>query len=151
MINVNRRDFLIVASGAAAAFVAGLPAIAVAAGDEMATAIEAFTGGAAVSEGDISIDLPEIAENGNTVPIAVSIDSPMTSDSYVKSVTVLASGNPSPGVATFHFSPASGSAEASTRLRLAKTQDVVVLAAMSDGSFRKAVSTVKVTIGGCGG
>lgn len=151
MVNVNRRDFLIVASGAAAAFVVGMPAIALGSEDKMAAAIEAFTGGAATTEGGVSIELPEIAENGNTVPIGISIDSPMTADSYAKSAIILASGNPNPGVATFHFSPASGSADASTRLRLAKTQDVVVVAAMSDGSFRKAVSTVKVTIGGCGG
>lgn len=151
MMNMKRRDFMIVASGAAAAFVAGLPSTVLASSDATNDAIKAFTKGAAVSEGGVTIDVPEIAENGNTVPLSVSVDSPMTEADHVKSVLILASGNPNPGVATFHFSAMSGDSTASTRLRLARTQEVVAVAAMSDGSFKKAQSTVKVTIGGCGG
>ena len=151
MMNMKRRDFMIVATGAAAAYVAGLPTTVLASADKTQTAIDAFTKGGSVTEGGVTIDVPEIAENGNTVPLSVSVDSPMTEAGYVKSILILASGNPSPGVATFHFSTLSGSCEASTRLRLSKTQDIVAVAAMSDGTFKKAQSTVKVTIGGCGG
>lgn len=113
--------------------------------------IDKFTGGKEAKEGKISLDLPEIAENGNTVPISLTVESPMTKDNYVKRVIVVADGNPNGGVATFHFSPSSGVAEASTRMRLAKTQNVMAVAEMSDGSFYKTSKQVKVTVGGCGG
>lgn len=99
----------------------------------------------------IKLDLPEIAENGNTVPMKFEIDSPMSAADYVKSVHVFAEGNPRPDVATFHFSPASGKAAASTRMRLAKTQNIVAVAEMSDGKVYMTKKEVKVTIGGCGG
>jgi len=99
----------------------------------------------------VKLDLPEIAENGNTVPMTVSVESPMTEQSYVTDVLVLADGNPNAGVATFHFSPASGVAEANTRIRLASTQNIIAVAKMNDGSFYMASKPVKVTIGGCGG
>jgi sulfur-oxidizing protein SoxY len=116
--------------------------------DEMA---KKFTGGSAPVEGKVKLDLPEIAENGNTVPITVSVESPMTDKEYVKEVIVLADGNPNAGIATFHFSPASGVAEANTRIRLANTQNIVAIAKTSDGKFYTAKKQVKVTIGGCGG
>ena len=107
--------------------------------------------GRTVNEGRISLDVPEIAENGNTVPVAFEIDSPMTDDDYVQAVHVMADGNPAPEVASFSFTPMNGLAAASIRIRLAKTQNVVVLAEMNDGSVYMAKSEVKVTIGGCGG
>ena len=103
------------------------------------------------SEGRIELDLPQIAENGNTVPISIAIDSPMTEDDYVKTVHVFADGNPRPDVASFHFTPACGTASCSTRIRLAKTQNIVAVAEMSNGDVYMAKSEVKVTIGGCGG
>ncbi|MHA1546133.1 MAG: thiosulfate oxidation carrier protein SoxY [Alphaproteobacteria bacterium] len=113
--------------------------------------IDAFTGGAKPQVGRVTLGAPEIAENGNTVPISVSVESPMTADDYVVAVLIVAPGNPNPGVATLLFSPLSGKAEASTRMRLAKTQDVIAVAKMSDGSFFMDTRSVKVTIGGCGG
>jgi sulfur-oxidizing protein SoxY len=113
--------------------------------------IKAFTGGKDVKEGGVSLELPEIAENGNTVPLRVLVDSPMTAESYVKRVLIVADGNPRPGVGTFRFSAKSGRAEASTRIRLAKTQNVIAVAELSDGTFTMAKKAVKVTIGGCGG
>jgi sulfur-oxidizing protein SoxY len=83
--------------------------------------------------------------------MTVSVESPMTEQSHVTDVLVVANGNPRAGVATFHFSPASGVAEANTRIRLASTQDVIAVAKMNDGSFFMASKQVKVTIGGCGG
>ena len=114
-------------------------------------AIDELTGGGALSEGRIKLDVPEIAENGNTVPIKFSVESPMTDDDYVKTVHIFAEGNPLPSVGSFHFTPASGKAAASTRMRLAKTQNVVAVAEMSDGSLYTAKKEIKVTIGGCGG
>ncbi|MDF1670802.1 MAG: thiosulfate oxidation carrier protein SoxY [Roseovarius sp.] len=129
------------AIGASAVVVAGLPIRALAAGDDDITA---FTGGADVGEGGITLTAPEIAENGNTVPIEVSAEG-------ASEILVLATGNPVPAVATFKFGPLAASQAASTRIRLAKTQDVVAVAKMADGSFVKASASVKVTIGGCGG
>ena len=118
-----------------------LPIPAMAAIDEL---VNAFTGGADVGSGDISLDAPEIAENGNTVPIGVSAPG-------AEEVILFAPGNPTPPVATFKFGPAAGEQAASTRIRLAKTQDVLAIARMADGSFIQTTATVKVTIGGCGG
>jgi sulfur-oxidizing protein SoxY len=114
-------------------------------------AIKKFTGGKTPTQGKVKLDLPEIAENGNTVPMTVTVDSPMTEQSHVTDVLVVANENPRSGVVTFHFSPASGVAEANTRIRLAATQDVIAVAKMNDGSFYVASKQVKVTIGGCGG
>ena len=135
----TRREALALGLGATA--VAMLPMRASAAADE---AIAAFTGGAEVGEGGVTLTAPEIAENGNTVP--VSVDAPGAA-----AILILAMGNPTPGVAQFNFGPAAGSQAASTRIRLAGTPDVVAIAKLADGSFAKAQSTVKVTIGGCGG
>ena len=113
--------------------------------------IKEFTGGAEIQSGRVELVTPEIAENGNTVPVSVLVESPMTADDYVTDVLILADGNPRPGVATFRFTALSGEAEASTRIRLAKTQNVIAVAKMSDGSFYMDKQPVKVTIGGCGG
>jgi sulfur-oxidizing protein SoxY len=147
-MQVTRRQALGLSAGAAA-FMAFAPAFA----DEAATEkmLMEFTGGKSPGSGKISLKAPEIAENGNTVPITVSVDSEMTESSYVESVTLLADGNPNPGVATFHFSPMSGEASATTRMRLAGTQNVIAVAKMNDGSVFMDKKQVKVTIGGCGG
>ena len=84
------------------------------------------------------MDLPEIAENGNTVPFTVIVDSPMTEKDYVKAMYVISTGNPQPGVATFRFTPQSGKAAVASRMRLARTQDIIALAELSDGKFLQA-------------
>lgn len=139
--------------GGGAAVAAGLtvmPRLALA--DEAAVA-EAIAGmvGDMPPESGVSLDLPEIAENGNSVPLTFEIDAPMGDDVYVKDVMVLADGNPWPDVAVFHFTPMSGKAAGSTRLRLAGTQNVVAVAQLSDGTAMMGKKQVKVTIGGCGG
>jgi sulfur-oxidizing protein SoxY len=101
--------------------------------------------------GKVTVRMPEIAENGNTVPLTVSVDSPMTPQNYVKSIHVVADDNPNPEVMSVHFTPASGKAEVSTRMRLAKTQNVIAYAELSDGSVWSGKAEAKVTIGGCGG
>jgi sulfur-oxidizing protein SoxY len=152
-MKLNRREILGVGAGATAfILLGGRSEFSEAATEPTAEeAIKAFTGGASVGEGRVSLSTPEIAENGNTVPVEVSVESPMTDADYVAEVLILAEGNPNPGVATFKFSVMSGAAEASTRIRLAKTQNVIAVAKMSDGSFFMDKKTVKVTIGGCGG
>ena len=136
--------------GAAGASMA-LSGVAFAGPEEVAMRINDITGGAAGDDTLIMLELPEIAENGNAVKVAFDIDSPMTTNNYVKAVHIFADGNPEPDVATFNFSPAIGACFASTRMRLSKTQNVHVIAAFSDGSFGSASAAVKVTIGGCGG
>lgn len=139
-MDFTRRDALILGAGAATAALLPVQAFASASDD----AIAAFTGGAATSESGIELTAPEIAENGNTVPVAVSAPGAV-------SVMLLAAGNPNPDVCTFNFGPLSGSQSASTRIRLAGTQSVIAVAKMADGSFTQTSSVVKVTIGGCGG
>lgn len=114
-------------------------------------ALNAVLGGKTAAEGRIEVDMPQIAENGNVVPIGIEIESPMTADDHVREVHVFAAGNPNPDVAAFHFTPACGEATCATRMRLAKTQDIIVVAKMSDGALYTAKTEVKVTIGGCGG
>lgn len=102
-------------------------------------------------EGNVTLKAPEIAENGNAVPITVSVESEMTEKSYVKAVYIAADGNPNPGVATYEFTPMSGKAEVQLRVRLAQTQKLVVVAEMNDGALYTTSREIKVTIGGCGG
>ena len=110
--------------------------------DEM---IAEFTGGAEATEGDgVKLTAPEIAENGNTVPI--SVEAPGAAE-----ILLIATENPTPGVAKFSFGPLAANQAAATRIRLAKTQDIVAVAKMADGSFVRTAANVKVTIGGCGG
>jgi sulfur-oxidizing protein SoxY len=138
-------------AGASAIAIASLGIAPAYAANDSADLIKKFTGGKVPTEGKVKLDLPEIAENGNTVPMTVSVESPMTEASHVTEVLVVGDGNPNGGMATFHFSPASGVAEANTRIRLAATQNIMAVAKMNDGSFYTASKQVKVTIGGCGG
>ena len=139
-MTLTRRDTLALGAGAISA-AALLPHVAAAAAED---AIAACTGGAAVGEGGITLTAPEIAENGNTVPIEVAAPGAV-------SIAIFAAGHPTPGVATFNFGPLAGEQMAATRIRLAGTQDVIAVAKLADGSFVQAAQEVKVTIGGCGG
>ena len=151
MRQLSRRAALALGAGSAALTVVGWSRGADATPQAAAADIAKFTGGNPVEQGKISIEMPEIAENGNTVPLSISVESPMTQADHVTDVMVLAEGNPNPGVITFHFTPLSGKAEASTRIRLATTQNIVAVAKTSAGKFYTANKLVKVTIGGCGG
>lgn len=147
-MSFRRRQVLVLVPGAAALALFAAEARAATSIEE---AISAFTAGRVPLEGRVTLTAPSIAENGNSVPLTVSVESPMSEDDFVEAVTVFATGNPNIDVATFQFSPASGQAAATTRIRLAKTQDVVALARMSDGSVYIDRAEVKVTLGGCGG
>ena len=149
-VALDRRGF--VAAGVALITTTALFGTAAKAGlPEVEAAIKEILGDRTAEEGRISLDLPEIAENGNTVPMTVEVESPMTDEDYVKTVHIFAEGNPLPNVAKMNFTPRSGEAVASTRIRLAKTQKIHAVAEMSDGSVFTATREVKVTIGGCGG
>ena len=102
-------------------------------------------------EGKIAVDLPEIAENGNFVPITVVADSPMTDADHVTAIHLLSTANPVAHVATFRLSPINAVARVQSRIRLAKTQEFVTLASLSTGQMLIATTLVKVTIGGCAG
>ena len=149
--NFNRRQALALGAGAMTVAVFGASNSPALAKNDAEDAIKKFTGGKTPVQGKIKLDLPEIAENGNTVPMTVTVESPMTEQSHVTDVLIVADENPRSGVVTFHFSPASGVAEANTRIRLAATQDVIAVAKMNDGSVFMTSKQVKVTIGGCGG
>jgi sulfur-oxidizing protein SoxY len=140
-MDLSRRQFVGTGLVAAAAFF-GLPSIVSAA--TLEEAIAAFTGGAEAGSDGITLIAPEIAENGNTVPIEV--DAP-----GAEAIMVLAAGNPNPDVCTFNFGPLAGRQGCATRIRLAGEQDVIAIARMPDGSFKQARQNVRVTIGGCGG
>jgi sulfur-oxidizing protein SoxY len=150
---VHRRDMMkIVGAGAVTGIVATmLPNLAMADAASAAAAVKKAAGGKTPASGKITLELPQIAENGNTVPIGFEVESPMTDSNYVKTVHIFADKNPNPQVAVLHFTAGSGRAKASTRMRMAKTQNVIAVAEMSDGSVYMAKSEVKVTIGGCGG
>jgi sulfur-oxidizing protein SoxY len=113
--------------------------------------IRRLLNGATLSAGRIDVELPEIAENGNVVPVNVTVDSPMTETDHVKAVHLICTGNIQAHIGSFQFSQLSGRANVTTRIRLAKTQDLFVLAEHSSGKFVLAQRSVKVTIGGCGG
>lgn len=138
-MKISRRDAMALGLGATAASFLPLPALA-----SVDDIIAGFTGGAEIGEGGITLTAPEIAENGNTVPVSVAAPG-------ATAIAMIASGNPNPAVGTFNFGELAGSQSASTRIRLAGTQDVIAIAKMGDGSFVQTAQTVKVTIGGCGG
>ena len=141
-MNFSRRRAL--AMGGATISIAILPYSGIYASTEkIDEKINEFTGGSALGEGNITLTTPEIAENGNTVSVSVSAPG-------AKRVMLLADGNPRPNVATFNFSNLAVP-DCSMRIRLAKSQNILAVAEMTDGSFTQVANAVKVTIGGCGG
>jgi sulfur-oxidizing protein SoxY len=150
LVKTTRRETLALAATASlAAFLA--PKMAMADEQAVAAEIKKLYGDKKFDSGKIKLDVPEIAENGLVVPVNVEVESPMTDQDYVKAVHVFADGNPFPGVVSYRFTPACGKAAASTRMRLAQTQNIICIAEMSDGKLYMAKGNVKVTIGGCGG
>ncbi|CAN1723933.1 sulfur-oxidizing protein SoxY [Hyphomicrobium sp. 1Nfss2.1] len=148
----SRRDFLMLSVGGLAAVALSATSSHVqAAVADVDTIVTKLTAGKKVADGRIAIELPSIAENGLVVPLNFTVESPMTADDYVKAVHILADGNPNPQIADFAFTPMSPKASAQIRIRLAKTQNVIVVAEMSNGDFYSTKKEVKVTIGGCGG
>ena len=149
--NSTRRRFLGLAGGAAV--LGAVPVVTVRPAEAtpamLASAIRNVTGGAAVKTGKVKLDVPPLVENGNTVPLTVSVASPMTMDDYVKSIHVFNEKNPQPNIGNFYLGPQSGRAQVSTRIRLADSQKVVAIAQLSDGSFWSTSVDVVVTLAAC--
>jgi sulfur-oxidizing protein SoxY len=144
----TRRDLLL-------AGIAGLGAVlikiapAAATPESMKRAIRQVVGEAPVRKGKVTIDVPALVENGNTVALAVEVESPMTAQDHVKAIHVFNEKNPQPNVISARLGPRAGRAKISTRFRLADTQTVVAVAEMSDGSFWSASVDVIVTLAAC--
>ena len=143
----TRRRFLAVAGGIALAPILVRSARATPA--TMAAAIREVVGEAQVREGKVTLELPPLVENGNAVPMTVTVESPMTAADHVKSIHVFNEKNPQPTIATFHLGPRAGKAKISTRVRLADSQKVVAIAEMSDGSFWSDSADMIVTLAAC--
>ena|SRR5947209_344839 len=142
----NRRELIVSGAGMASLFVTR-PACAT--DETMRAAIREFIGEAQVRSGRIKLDLPPLVENGNAVPLMVSVESPMTAEDHVKAIAVFNQKNPQPNVAIFHLGSRSGRAAVSTRIRLADSQTVTAIAQMSDGSFCADSVDVVVTLAAC--
>ena len=150
IVNISRRKAVKMIAVSSALFCSGVGDV-LAGKPEVSDQINNIISGSQAREVDVFFDVPEIAENGNQVKVSFDIDSPMTNDDFVKTVYLLADGNPAPNVAKFSFSIDMGACSATTRMRLSKTQNVYLLAEYNNGKFAMTKSKVKVTIGGCGG
>jgi sulfur-oxidizing protein SoxY len=149
--DTTRREFLTLASGAVMA--GALPVVTVRPAEAtpamLSTAIRNIVGEAPLHIGKVKLDIPPLVENGNTVPMMVSVDSPMTAEDHVKSIHVFNEKNPQPNIGNFYLSPLSGRAQVSTRIRLADSQKVTAIAHLSDGSFWQTSVDVVVTLAAC--
>ena len=149
MAQIRRRDAIAIILGTAGTFI--MSSSVYASKDKFTQRINKITNNKGAKETEIFLDVPEIAENGNQVKVNFEIESPMSQNDYIKTVYILADGNPSPDVAKLSFSPEMGVCSATTRMRLSKTQNVYLLAENNNNQFFMTKSMVKVTIGGCGG
>ena len=147
----TRRQFLGFAGGIAVA--GAIPIVTVrplqATPAMLASAIRNVVGSAEVHTGKVKLDIPPLVENGNTVPMTVSVASPMTPEDHVKSIHVFNEKNPQPNIGNFYLSALSGRAQVSTRIRLADSQKVTAIARLSDGSFWQTSVDVVVTLAAC--
>jgi sulfur-oxidizing protein SoxY len=115
----------------------------------LAAAIRNVVGEAPVQTGKVKLEIPPLVENGNTVPMTVSVASPMTPDDYVRSIHVFNEKNPQPNIGNFYLGPRAGRAQVSTRIRLADSQKIVAIAHLADGSFWSISADVVVTLAAC--
>ena len=139
--------------GAASTAAFGVPLVQVrraqATPDMMKAAVHRVIGEAPVRQGRVTLDIPPLVENGNTIAMSVKVDSPMTATDYVKAIHVFNEKNPQPDIISVHLGPRAGKAAFSTRIRLADSQNVLAIAEMSDGSFWSDTAEVIVTIAAC--
>jgi sulfur-oxidizing protein SoxY len=144
---MERREFLLAAGIGLSAVIAVRPARATP--PETQTAIRKVVGSARVTPGKVTLDIPPLIENGNTVPLTVSVESPMTEADHVKAIHVFTEKNPQPDVVAFHLGPRAGRAKVATRIRLANSQTVVAICELSDGTFWSDSADVVVTLAAC--
>ena len=147
----TRRNFLAIAGGAA--IVNAIPIVTVRPAEAtpamLAAAIRDVVGAAVVHTGKVKLDIPPLVENGNTVPMTVSVASPMTAEDHVKSIHVFNEKNPQPNIGNFVLGPRAGRAQVSTRIRLADSQKITAIAHLADGSFWSVSVDVVVTLAAC--
>jgi sulfur-oxidizing protein SoxY len=143
----SRRDFLIAAAGGIGLATVSRPARATP--GAMQDAIRKVTGGAPLRSGRVKLDVPPLIDNGNSVALAVAVESPMTPSDYVKAIHVFTERNPLPNVVSVHLGPRAGRARIATRVRLADTQTVLAIAELSDGSYWTDSVQVVVTLSAC--
>ena len=147
----TRRQFLGLAVGAAV--LGAVPIVTMRPSEatpaELASAIRSVTNGAQVRTGKVKLDVPPLVENGNTVPMTVSVTSQMTAADHVVSIHVFNEKNPQPNMGNFYLGPHAGRAQVSTRIRLADSQKIVAIARLSDGSFWSGTTDVVVTLAAC--
>ena len=142
----NRRQALGLGAGALS-----LAAVTPAAAnpDDMAKAVAEFTGGKPVQKGKVKLDIPLLVENGNAVPMKITVDSPMTADAHVKRVSVFSERNPLPNVACFNLKPNGAPVAVQTRIRLGDSQHLTAIAELSDGSYWSDSAELVVTLPAC--
>jgi sulfur-oxidizing protein SoxY len=147
----TRRQFLGLAGGAAV--LGAIPVVTIRPAEAtpamLAAAMRNVTGSAVVRTGKVKLDIPPLVENGNTVPMTVSVTSPMSPEDFVKSIHVFNEKNPQPNIGNFYLGPRAGRAQISTRIRLADTQKVVAIARLSDDSFWSVSVDIVVTLAAC--
>jgi len=147
----TRRQFIGLAGGAAV--IGAVPIVtlrrAEATPATLAAAIRSVVGTAELQTGKVKLDVPPLVENGNTVPMTVSVSSPMTPNDYVRSIHVFNEKNPQPNIGNFYLGARAGRAQVSTRIRLADSQKIVAIAHLSDGTFWSASADVVVTLAAC--
>lgn len=117
--------------------------------DTLSARVDELTGGQTVTTGRVVVDTPRLADNGHSVPMRLSVDSPMTAQDHVRSITLLSPRNPRALMARFYLGASAGRAEIVTRVRLNGTQTVLAIAEMSDGSFWSGTAEVEVTESAC--
>jgi sulfur-oxidizing protein SoxY len=139
---ITRRDFLVLACSVASTGVQATPAA-------VQEAIRVLTGGAPVGQGRVKLDVPALIENGNSVVLSVSVDSPMSAAEHVKAIHVFAPRNPLPNVVSVYLGPRAGRARFTTRVRVADSQTLLAIAQLSDGSFWSDGVEVVVTLPAC--
>ncbi len=151
----TRREFLSLACGAASIAAATTVAAQIDPNHQalrkaaMEEALRKVVGNATVRRGRVKLELPPLVDNGNSVPLAVTVESPMTSADHVKAIHVFTEKNPRPEVLSVHLGPRAGRAGIATRIRIADTQTVTAIAQLSDGTFWSDTADVVVTLSAC--
>ena len=151
----TRREFMVLACGAASIAAATRaraqldPNQAALRRAALQEAVRKVTGGAQVRRGKVKLELPPLIDNGNSVPLSVAVENPMTPLDHVKAIHVFTEKNPLPEVVSVYLGPRAGRATLSTRVRLADTQTVLAIAQLSDGSFWSDSAEVVVTLSAC--
>lgn len=148
-IKLNKARRRVVAASGAALILLKSRAVS-ATPEELSAALKHSFGERRIQRGRVKIDIPQIVENGNVVPVTIEVESPMTADDFVKRLQLFSEHNPLPQIIDFELGPHNGKARISTRIRLAKSQIVVAVATLNDDTLWSAQAQIEVTISGCG-